>query len=393
MKKFLLSIAAMACAASMSATTYTVFDIAHAGLWEGDANGWGQIVSFGDKQLKVYSDKAESTSDLKAPNENSYSWRVYKKSKIHVEATGINMKKMVITYDAGKEGDDFTYCKELTLGAGWTGSLSANVFTATAATATTTFEGAANEAQVRITSIVVSDTDEIGEAEIPTSRTGFYPFGEPELPEGVLYQNPFNANLDGWDKINDASLSDFNGWKINSGSGPKCAICNAYYGGSNHPANAKMQRTFDLTNATDVKVSFGQAYGWDFPTSQVENYRVYVISGGTTQYLTLANFPPLPESGKNWSASFATNEFDLSEYDGTVITIGFEYATDGSKSRAWEIKDFVLSGNGSLGSVAGIEIDENVAPVYYNMQGVRVDNPENGLFIEVRGNKSAKVIF
>lgn len=76
-----------------------------------------------------------------------------------------------------------------------------------------------------------------------------------------------------------------------------------------------------------------------------------------------------------------------------MITIGFEYATDGSKSRAWEIKDFVLSGNGSLGSVAGIEIDENVAPVYYNMQGVRVDNPENGLFIEVRGNKSAKVIF
>ena len=92
----------MACAASMSATTYTVFDIAHAGVWQGDANGWGKIVSFGDKQLKVYSDKFESTNDLIAPNSNKYSWRVYKKSKIHVDATGINMKKMVITYDAGK---------------------------------------------------------------------------------------------------------------------------------------------------------------------------------------------------------------------------------------------------------------------------------------------------
>lgn len=42
-----------------------------------------------------------------------------------------------------------------------------------------------------------------------------------------------------------------------------------------------------------------------------------------------------------------------------------------------------------------IESGDNAdaAPVYYNMQGVRVDNPENGLFIEVRGNKSAKVIF
>lgn len=32
------------------------------------------------------------------------------------------------------------------------------------------------------------------------------------------------------------------------------------------------------------------------------------------------------------------------------------------------------------------------APVYYNLQGVRVAEPQNGLFIEVRGNKAVKVI-
>lgn len=41
-------------------------------------------------------------------------------------------------------------------------------------------------------------------------------------------------------------------------------------------------------------------------------------------------------------------------------------------------------------SVEGIEIEENVAPVYYNLQGVRVDAPANGLYIVVRGNKVAK---
>lgn len=34
--------------------------------------------------------------------------------------------------------------------------------------------------------------------------------------------------------------------------------------------------------------------------------------------------------------------------------------------------------------------DENVAPVYYNLQGVRVDNPSNGMFIVVRGSKVTK---
>lgn len=42
--------------------------------------------------------------------------------------------------------------------------------------------------------------------------------------------------------------------------------------------------------------------------------------------------------------------------------------------------------------VSDIEADVNAEAVYYNLQGVRVDNPENGLFIEVRGSKVTKVI-
>lgn len=46
-----------------------------------------------------------------------------------------------------------------------------------------------------------------------------------------------------------------------------------------------------------------------------------------------------------------------------------------------------------LSGVADVESDNDIAPVYYNLQGVRVANPENGLYIEVKGNKSRKVIF
>lgn len=42
--------------------------------------------------------------------------------------------------------------------------------------------------------------------------------------------------------------------------------------------------------------------------------------------------------------------------------------------------------------IEGVEIDENNAPaVYYNLNGVEVENPVNGLFIKVQGGKASKV--
>lgn len=45
---------------------------------------------------------------------------------------------------------------------------------------------------------------------------------------------------------------------------------------------------------------------------------------------------------------------------------------------------------GDSSSVDAIELEDNVAPVYYNLQGVRVETPANGLYIVVRGDKVAK---
>lgn len=374
MKKFLLSIAAVACAASMSATSYTVFDIANPGTWTGDANGWASTTLAGGKTFNLKTTKADSTTDLISPVANTYAWRVYKGSKVEI-STDFEMKQIVITYDDYNDGQ---YIGELTLSSSWTGSVDGSVYTVVSS-GSSSIEMQAVVKQVRIKTIVVSD--EAGSIDPPVG---------PELPEGVIYQNTFEENMDGWVKINDESLSDFNGWKINTNN-PKCAICNAYYGGSNHPANAKMQYEFDLTDYKNVELSFEQAFGYDFPTAQNDNYRVYVIKGDNTDYLTMANFPAAPESG-NWTKEWPVNTFDLSEYDGETIKIGFEYATDGSKSRAWELKNFILKGDKDT-AVESIAADENEAPVYYNLQGVRVANPESGLYIVVKGSKVSKVVF
>lgn len=47
----------------------------------------------------------------------------------------------------------------------------------------------------------------------------------------------------------------------------------------------------------------------------------------------------------------------------------------------------VSNDTGAVGFVAA----DDAAPVYYNLQGVRVNNPEKGLYIRVNGNKATKV--
>lgn len=51
----------------------------------------------------------------------------------------------------------------------------------------------------------------------------------------------------------------------------------------------------------------------------------------------------------------------------------------------WTVKEIVVTG------VENIEVEENVTPVYYNLQGIEVANPQNGIFIKKQGNKVSKV--
>ena len=511
MKKFLLSLAAVACAASMSATTITLFDIANPGDWTGDGNGYTQTKTVDGVQVTITTNKASSTTNLLSPDNNEYAWRVYKSSSFTIETPGFNMKSMLITYDNLSNNQ---YALEMTLSSGWSGKLSGAEYVLSSA-GLSTLTATATNGQVRIKTIVVSDSEELSGSgdgggdngggttepstapdpdtiegtitvaqalsmieagstetakvkgyitkidEVSTSYgnatyyiadekggatslevyrgywvdgdkftstnqievgglivvegkltnyNGTYEIGTgskvlgykapegggggdtPELPEGVLYMNSFETSISDWTKVNDTSIGDYAGWKVNTNS-PACAIANSYYGGVNNAANARLQKNFDLSTSKNVSMSFEQAFGFIFPTSQTDNFRVYVISDGYTEYLTMSNFPPAPASG-NWTKEWAINEFDLSEYDGGFITIGFEYNNPGGDtSMAWEIKNFVLYGDGALGAVEGIDADNDAAPVYYNLQGVRVDNPSKGLYIVVKGNKATKVIF
>ena len=103
-------------------------------------------------------------------------------------------------------------------------------------------------------------------------------------------------------------------------------------------------------------------------------------------------------SGKNWSPNIGAGTVSQ-VYPGVEVTLvkgsnpgnlTVMVPYTGQVSYNYETDAFIF---GSLAGIEGVEIDTvDVAPVYYNLQGVRVDDAQNGLFIEVRGNKAVKVI-
>ena len=44
------------------------------------------------------------------------------------------------------------------------------------------------------------------------------------------------------------------------------------------------------------------------------------------------------------------------------------------------------------GSINGIVEDNETEAIYYNLQGIRVANPGDGIYIKVQGGKTTKVI-
>ncbi|MGM9871166.1 MAG: chitobiase/beta-hexosaminidase C-terminal domain-containing protein [Muribaculaceae bacterium] len=109
-----------------------------------------------------------------------------------------------------------------------------------------------------------------------------------------------------------------------------------------------------------------------------------------TQSVTNVNFTgKVGDTELTFRNTFAIEAVDAGKYDVTCVVSVFESKATTLGSTIQLLP--VMYEKDTTG-IADIEADNNVAPVYYNLQGVRVANPENGMFIEVRGNKAVKVI-
>lgn len=94
---------------------------------------------------------------------------------------------------------------------------------------------------------------------------------------------------------------------------------------------------------------------------------------------------PMPELGVPYYAynnSLSGNMYINNDQEGEyTVNIALEIQGE----------NYIITVSDASG-IEGINADNNAPAVYYNLQGVQVENPANGLFIKKQGNKAEKVL-
>lgn len=113
----------------------------------------------------------------------------------------------------------------------------------------------------------------------------------------------------------------------------------------------------------------------------IDDFSVTYSSGAAT---VLPAYNSLSTSGAT-TVRVENLPADKTKYRYSVVAVNSE----GQKSAASNAVDVDLTQSG----INGIEADDSNAPVeYYNLQGIRVDNPANGIYIRRRGSRVEKVV-
>lgn len=114
----------------------------------------------------------------------------------------------------------------------------------------------------------------------------------------------------------------------------------------------------------------------------------YTIGGGADDYTTIW-YPYACDHGYSYVWRYdMTDPDNVYEYYGSICLAG---TLDDSSSSPYYYINFYYNEPETSG-IENISIDENAPVEYFNLQGVRVDNPANGLYIRRQGNTATKVL-
>ena len=146
---------------------------------------------------------------------------------------------------------------------------------------------------------------------------------------------------------------------------------------------------------------------------------LYLIGGATVANWNLSQAVPMQQDANNPFILSVTTDLVSGTFKiATNCHVGYDQdffhpeaddqtklTLDGTDDRQWQIEEedsYIVKLNlldqtisitkNENTAIEGISIDNQVQdPVYYNLQGVRVNTPSKGIYIEVRGNKVSKV--
>jgi hypothetical protein len=109
----------------------------------------------------------------------------------------------------------------------------------------------------------------------------------------------------------------------------------------------------------------------------------------------LPSFAELDGFSTEWNTLWMSNKswtYTFTDADIAALKSDSDSKLHVASEKTTTLKKLTLFSASETGSVSSIAVD-NTAPVeYFNLQGVRVANPQNGLFIRRQGNTATKVL-
>lgn len=154
----------------------------------------------------------------------------------------------------------------------------------------------------------------------------------------------------------------------------------------------------DLTKRENIVLNFDQC----FNNYKIDNVMIDTDDFSGYAYLVVAEDNATSEfewteldaitapEAFNWNF-YANDPVSLDAYQGKVIRVGYKYVSTPECAGTWEVKNIKVTGDITSG-ITSVEAG-NEAETYYNLQGVKINNPGKGLYIVVKGNKSTKRLF
>lgn len=181
----------------------------------------------------------------------------------------------------------------------------------------------------------------------------------------------------------------------------------------NEDGTLKLARPYIGTNAYGrMNLTDATLEGDDIKTTEDNAFELAVADGKVTiknganyysmddSHFTSFQFYTEPTEGSYWTYEFVNGEVKLTNALNTTSIICQSKGNQGTwytnVAPAKEPTEFNLpmlykkSGSSSIEAIEA-DVDANAPVVYFNLQGQRVANPENGLYIRVQGNKAEKV--
>lgn len=117
---------------------------------------------------------------------------------------------------------------------------------------------------------------------------------------------------------------------------------------------------FDATKASKLTAKFDQALNFfaSIDAAKTEATIVARVEGGEWQTLTIPTYPE-----KTGWTFVNTGDIDLAAFDGKKFQIAFRYTSTDTKAGTWEIKNFEINGEGTLGNDAPVVENVKVANI------------------------------